>query len=294
MSSRPKRLKTLGNVGLAVLAAATLGVVGAVALTPQPSPPVSDTVASAYAQGTQLATPTPAPPRGLAGAKTVTAEIRGQKANLLLPPNPNGTLVIAAHGHGTDVAEWSAGDPNKPKLQTAMLNALMDSGFAVATSDAHMNAWGNPDSVADYTELAAWARGQGKFTSTALIGQSMGGLATLQLLGSLPDVSAWVGIYPVCNLSTVVAAFSNTAQAWPEGTQGVLSPVPSGDLAGKRLLFFASPADTVVPKATNTDICAANAKKAGAADVRVITVSGEHGHPSAFQPREVIAFLAAK
>lgn len=57
MSSRKRRPMSrkalFGNVGLAVLAVATAGVIGAAILTPEPTPPVSESVAQAYAERTK-------------------------------------------------------------------------------------------------------------------------------------------------------------------------------------------------------------------------------------------------
>ena len=84
--------------------------------------------------------------------------------------------------------------------------------------------------------------------------------------------------------------FEDVARAWPKGWDGKLSPVDMSGTAGKRMMFFASPTDTVVPKASNTDACAAAAKAAGA-DVTVVHVAGEHGDQSAFRPDVVVEFL---
>lgn len=126
----------------------------------------------------------------------------------------------------------------------------------------------------------------------ALIGESMGGLASLQLANRLPHVKAWVGIYPVCNLATMTARYPDTALAWPGGTADRLSPVDLSAMRGLKMMFFASPGDTVVPKATNTDRCAARATAAGAS-VQVVETTGEHGDKSTFQPALVVSFLDA-
>lgn len=57
---REDRLKTLGYVGLGVLALTTVGIVGAVALAPAPQESVSSQVQSYY-EGRATATPTPKP-----------------------------------------------------------------------------------------------------------------------------------------------------------------------------------------------------------------------------------------
>lgn len=269
-------------MGVAMLAVVTVALVAAalgMRRTPQSTTQVYN--------GAMTAAPSASPiPTGLSSAKQVTDKINGQNVSLLIAPKPNGQLVIAAHGHGGNVTEWSSG-----KQQTGILGALIDAGYSVASSDAHGDAWGNPQSVADYKDLRAWALTKGNFKSTVVLGQSMGGLAALQLLTQVPDATTFVGIFPVCNLSTVVARFPDVAKAWPQGSAGQLSPVDLSGTSGKRLIFFSSPDDTVVPKATNTDACAA-AAKAASADVSVVQASGDHGDQSAFQPAAVVKFLA--
>ncbi|AYR01534.1 esterase [Arthrobacter phage Seahorse] len=269
----------------AVLAAAAIVLSGCAAQTP---PPVSAKVQDYYDKNVAGAKATlPASKvTGTAAAKAVTGTIGADRVNLFLAPKSNGKLVIAAHGHGGTVQEWTSG-----KQQLPMLDALVDAGYSVAASDAAGEAWGNPESVDAYKALTAWAKTKGKFKSVVVLGQSMGGLPALQLLGEIPNVTAFVGIYPVCDLATVIPRFKDTAAAWPDGAEGKLSPVDLQSAKGKRMIFFASPQDTIVPKATNTDACAKAAKAAGA-DVSVVEVKGDHGDQDAFRPADVIEFLA--
>lgn len=289
---RSRRRQRLGNIGLVALAALTLGGVGyafADGMAASKPAPVSPQVQQYYDENVASAKatmPTAPAPSGTATAKQVTDQLNGQKVNLWLAPKSNGKLVIAAHGHGGNVSEWTNG-----KQQQPMLDALIDAGYSVAASDAHFDAWGNAQSVQDYKDLDAWAKTKSAFTDVVLLGQSMGGLPALQLLTELPDAKAFVGVYPVCDLGTVAPRFADTAKAWPQGAAGHLSPVDLKGVTGKRMIFFASPGDTVVPKASNTDACAQAAKSAGT-DVQVVQVTGDHGDQSAFQPATVVRFLA--
>ncbi len=203
-----------------------------------------------------------------------------------IPAKPNGTLVIAAHGHGGTAEEWQTGSD-----QTPVRKALLDAGYSIASSDGGGNVWGAPVSVKAYEDLYHWAAHETGSSDVVLLAQSMGGLPALQLVGRIP-ARAFVGIFPVCNLASMTDKFPTFRQAWPEGAPGSLSPVKPPYPAGFRALFFASPQDTVVPKATNTDECAAGGRAAGA-DVTVVAVKGEHGDPSAFQPAKVVEFLNA-
>lgn len=232
--------------------------------------------------------PTPPPPRDLGQVQSIRTALDGQHVGMLIPPRSNGVLVIAAHGHGRTAEDWLSG-PRQKSVRTALLRG----GYSLASSDASDSAWGNPRSVADYVALHAWAQRKAEFSSVALIGESMGGLASLQLASLLPGVKAWIGIYPVCNLESVTTRyFASTSVAWPDGTIGRLSPVALDDVRGLTMIFFASPDDDAVSKSANTDLCARRARTAGA-DVRVIATTGAHGDASAFQPRRVVAFLDA-
>jgi pimeloyl-ACP methyl ester carboxylesterase len=227
------------------------------------------------------------PPSATTPVQPIRDTIHGQHVGILIPSRPNGVLVIAVHGHGGTVNSWLLG-----ALQASVRAALLRAGYSLAASDGAGNGWGNAQSVTAYTDLYAWAQQKASFSRVALIGESMGGLASLQLATRLPAVAAWVGIYPVCNLATMTARYPDTARAWPDGTTGRLSPVDLGKTRGLKMIFFASPGDTVVRKASNTDLCAARAAAAGAS-AQVVQVTGQHGDKSTFQPARVVSFLDA-
>jgi hypothetical protein len=55
--------------------------------------------------------------------------------------------------------------------------------------------------------------------------------------------------------------------------------------------FYASPGDTVVPKAGHTDVLAALVATS-ARESAVVVCTGNHGDPSHFQPSDYLAFGA--
>ena len=217
--------------------------------------------------------------------REIRATLGPDRVGLLVPAYPNGGLVIAGHGHGGDVEEWLTGPD-----QAAMRDALLGSGYSLATSDAGGNVWGAPASVKAYEDLYNWAVHETRVQDVILLGQSMGALPTLQVVGKVP-ATKFVGIYPVCDLASMTDKFPTLRQAWPGGPPADLAPVKPNYPSGFRAIYFSSPLDTTVPKATNTDVCAAGARAAGAG-VTVVQVQGEHGDPSAFQPDMVMDFLA--
>src|SRR5450830_143263 len=233
------------------------------------------------APATNPATPTP---KVVPSPGETRAVIGADKVGLIVPPHPNGSLVMAVHGHGGDVDEWLTGD-----LQAGVRQALLGAGYSLATSDGAGNAWGGPASVKAYEDLYAWAEAKTGSDDVVLLGQSMGGLAALQLVGRVPAKS-FIGVYPVCNLASMTDKFPTFRQAWPGGAPTALSPVQPAYPPGFRAIFFSSPADTTVPKASHKDVCTAAAKAAGV-DVTVIPVQGAHGVPSPFHSARVLQFL---
>jgi pimeloyl-ACP methyl ester carboxylesterase len=215
-----------------------------------------------------------------------------QPAVLMTPGTPTDRVVLYVHGAG-ETAGSIVGDPAKGPL----VQLLLDRGYAIAASDARGNNWGNPASLQDYAALVEWLAGRG-LTRVYVLAQSMGGLDGLQLIDVARPV-AWAGIYVVCNLravydlgrfsASIQAAYAAPATGW---APSAFSPVVPQNVQGLPMMFWASPQDTEVPKATNTDQCAADAQAKGAA-VTVVPTTGEHGDWSNFDPVRLVEFFDA-
>lgn len=212
--------------------------------------------------------------------------VRGQPIVLARPRTITRKIVIYVHG-ATETAENAyhrAGN-------TTLLSALLRGGFAVVTDHAHGDNWGNPASDSDYAALVPVLRRRG-LTDVYVVAASMGGLNALQLLSHV-RVKAWAGIFPVCDLSSVYARGRFTAAiraAYADHASAALrslSPVRPDWQRGLAMRFWASPADTYVPKAANTDVCA-DAARAHGAHVTVTTTTGEHGDLSNFDAAGVL------
>ncbi|HVW17582.1 MAG TPA: hypothetical protein VHB30_04990, partial [Solirubrobacteraceae bacterium] len=216
----------------------------------------------------------------------------GQRALAILPrARQNGAAVLYVHGYGEDQAAAITALDKRD-----VVAALLRAGYVVAGSDAHGRAsWGNRASVEDYLALVRWLHRRG-LRRIVVLAQSMGGLAGLRIVDDVRP-AAWIGIFPVCDLRALyeLGEYAASIRAAFGGSfphESHLSPVVPARLAGLPMLFFASPADTEVPKATNTDACAA-AYRARGARVTVVPTAGRHGDPSSFQPDRVLAFLGA-
>jgi hypothetical protein len=237
-------------------------------------------------------------PRPVAPGREVKLRTRGQ-ALLVGADHPTNRVVIYVHGAG-ETASTALSDP----LKAGIYRALLTHGFSIATDTAEGENWGNIFSIRDYLALARTLRRRG-LTRVYILAQSMGGLDAIGLLPYLHPV-AWAGIYPACNLRsmynrpTAVINGATTPLIFPQEIREAYgadlthaldseSPltVPS-DVRGIRMMFWASPQDTVVPMSENTDLCAAQARRRGAR-VTVVTTTGNHGDPSNFQPAQLLS-----
>ena len=161
--------------------------------------------------------------------------------------------------------------------------------------DAEGTAWGSYTSLADYLTFIRYLRRVG-LTNIYVLCQSMGGLDALRLAGRV-RIRAWAGIYPLANLSSIDAGSrpaieSTLGDAFARYWQ-TLSPAPIRFPAGLRVILWSGYGDTVVPRAENTDVIAAAARREGAR-VRVVTTTGNHGDPSNFEPATLVRFFETR
>lgn len=206
---------------------------------------------------------------------------------VLLPRSSRGRLALYLHGSGgTEHALLMA------RKRERVANALLADGYVVAGALAGGNAWGNPATVADYRVFAETLLRRYRLTRVYLVAESMGGLAGMQLGDRLPQAKALAGIYPVCDVRTMVRHRSFTAAiraAWSGRDPTAVEPVAPAHLP---TVVWASAGDTIVPRATNGAACVARVKAAGTPATLVATV-GDHGDPSNFRPADVVRFFDA-
>jgi pimeloyl-ACP methyl ester carboxylesterase len=206
---------------------------------------------------------------------------------VLLPHANRGRLVLYLHGSGGNEHSLLL-----LKKRERVANALLADGYVVAAALAGGNAWGNATTVQDYRAFAATLMRRYHLTRIYLMAESMGGLAGMQLGDRLPAAKALIGIYPVCDLRTMVRHRTFTAAiaaAWAGRSPTAVEPVSPARLP---MIIWASADDTVVPRATNGASCVARARASGTPATLVPTV-GEHGDPSNFRPEAVTTFFDA-
>lgn len=233
----------------------------------------------------------------------------GQQIRILTPninaANPYNSanptpVILYAHGASEDHTSITTDG-----MKSATINALMDAGYIVASTNAHGNNWGNQSSVDDFNALAKYVRSNYNVKGMAMWSQSMGGLTGLQVVtqGNV-DLVGWLGTYPVCNLANLYSLGTYVSQintAYGITGSGLLTyanqtnghdPVLKSAKAYKDIpmRFYASPSDTVVPKANNADALSAIVANSRSEAVTVVC-SGNHGDASHFQPSDYAAFF---
>lgn len=207
-------------------------------------------------------------------------------------------LLLACHSAGRTGSDPFGTEGN------ACIASAQAAGYLVAASTAQGDGWGNAASCTDYLNLITYCEATYSVTGIMLWGSSMGGLAALTLCGYLrpAKIRGALLIQPVCDLDATYhdhTAFDtsiNTAYgmgSWNAGTVGNYDPFdrPASEYAGLRYRFYASPSDTYVSKALNTDAMAAKIASV-ATEAAVVAVTGDHGDPSHWSWAAFAPFIA--
>jgi hypothetical protein len=211
------------------------------------------------------------------GARIQSATIGGQNANVMLPAAHIGALCLYHHGGGeTETAIQYSGD------KAGIFAALIAAGWIVAGSAAHGQSFTTQTPLDDYSALYGYVNTNWPCPKVVHLGQSLGGLTALNMIAqrTVPSVG-FCGIYPC---TTTYNGFVTTPGFDPNTNTASL-------YAGIPARFYASPDDTTVPKATNSDVMSGRLSGSGAENT-VVVCSGAHGDASHFQPSDVLAFMS--
>lgn len=190
---------------------------------------------------------------------------------LLLPSHSTNRVVLYFHGSGGQAEEI---------VGSKTTGIYLKRGFAVAASDAGgQQNWGSPESVTANVRLVRRLRAIG-LTRIFFAGGSMGGLATMQMIGRAhPEAVALVA--PVCNLRGLPILEDAVSYQWGDRRPKYLSPVSADPAPGLPVRIWASPEDTWVPKKLNADLCARELRRGGA-KVTFKIGKGDHDDPAPF------------
>jgi hypothetical protein len=233
------------------------------------------------------ATATAEPPTG----SVVYGRLKAQDVRLSLPPtdDPKG-IAIYFHGQNGGVDN---------RMDEPWLQALVRSGWIVASSDFHTDSWGNEASTEDTTNLIAWAEEEtGGVPIKLYVSGSMGGTVSLNAM-THADLTppCWYGVKPAVDLTKM--------QNVPGGPR-IISEAFGGDVppdrnpvntiselpTSTRYRMVTSPEDTWVRESENTGKLAAGLEARGA-EVSILTVHGTHDDPSHFDVDDLLSFAAS-
>lgn len=187
-------------------------------------------------------------------------------------------------------------------LRRAYFEGFLHSGIGLAGVDLG-EVRGAPASNAKFTLFYEEMVRRGYSTRPILLGQSRGGLMMLSWAAQHPDKTrAFVGIYPVCNLSTwamknlpVTLADYGMEEGQLRARMAEFNPLDRlGGMIAKKVPLFVvhGDSDAAVPFAENTGLLKERYEAGGGPiTVKVIKGEGHQGTPSFFECPELIAFV---
>jgi hypothetical protein len=192
--------------------------------------------------------------------------------------------------------------PNLPGPEERwMFERFVQAGIAIAGIDAG-ESYGSPDGNRVFDRLHAQMVRRGYSARPVLLGRSRGGLQTLSWAAEHPEkVSAWAGIYPVCNLASypgierAAGAYKLTAGEL-EGRLKEFNPIDRmSGLAKSKVPLFAihGDVDTVVPLELNSGKLKSAYAGIGGPEMELIVPAGQ-GHnmwEGFFKCKELVDFV---
>ena len=227
-------------------------------------------------------------PTGEQAGKVVRSSLNGEAARLTLPTGagkPKG-LVIWFHGQGGNVND---------RIDGPFLSALSRDGFAVASSDFHLQSWGNEASTDDTIRLIKWAEGQVDVPVSLWVSGSMGGAISLNALNHGAAAPAcWYGVKPAISLNHMEAVPTGTryiSLAFDGTVPDDRNPVQNFDSlpSDVRYRVVASPGDHWVPIDQNGGALVSSLDKRGV-EVSYLAATGEHEDPSHWNAADLVDF----
>lgn len=193
-------------------------------------------------------------------------------------------LVIYFHGGGETQTAIVTGLLN----QYGVVSALTNAGFIVAGSaSTGIYEYGAQPALDDYVDLYNYVVAHYNIGKVLFLSQSNGGMAGLNLFTqwTIPNVVAWAGIFPNCNLgwfyndypggpgyvNPTYGITGGNGQTYTNLTTGY-DPALDPGLAfhNAYLRFYASPEDTVILKVDNSDVIAAHAASSTLESIEVV------------------------
>lgn len=239
----------------------------------------------------------------LGNITTITPIISGQNCRIsyLSKIEKTKKITLAIYFHGAGETENSAFTQIDEKRIT---DFLISKGIIVATSYANGVAWGNQTSQDDYYDLYDYINSNFDIGKVVFIAQSMGGLASLNLLASgRIDVDCWYGIFPVTNLynmyqgvfaSEIETAYGfSGSENYSAATSGFdPNTKTNSDFPKVRIRMTASYADNLVLRSQNSDLFFTK-MNGYSPKCELVSHTGDHGDPTAFIKYDVFNHIVS-
>lgn len=227
---------------------------------------------------------------------TLTPTVGGNACRIQVPAVQNGGLVMYYHGSsGTQ-------DSYVDSLHLAITTELNARGWVVAASYAAGNNWGNAAGLAAHQALYDYVIAAYRIAKIVHWGVSMGGLAALSLVANQTvRADGLMLVYPVIDLAHMQAnsylqSGINDAYVANNGNFATKSagydPMQrtTSLYLGIPMRFYASAADTIVPKTNHTDAFRTKIA-ATTAEYGLQVCTGDHGDTSHFQTQDAADFV---
>jgi pimeloyl-ACP methyl ester carboxylesterase len=201
-------------------------------------------------------------------------------------------VVVYFHGLDADEFAVTSDDPHK-----TLTEKLVNAGFAVVSSRAGGNAFGNTESQRNYRELANMALELFRVQNVFFLAESMGAVAAINLLAASETsrIRGLAAINPAIDLANASASYAPiVAESYPDHpARELANPMnfPPNALAGRQIRFYVSPDDVVVPAAANA--MAFEKRFRGDAKISVVKCSGGQGDPSCFQGDDLLKWFSS-
>ncbi|MGA8255491.1 MAG: hypothetical protein WB767_02855 [Nocardioides sp.] len=227
-------------------------------------------------------------PTGEVPGRVIRSELAGESVRLTLPTGtgaPKG-LVVWFHGQGGNVND---------RIDGPFVGALVRDGYAVASSDFHLQSWGNADSTDDATRLVEWAEQQIDVPVSLWVSGSMGGAVSLNaLIHGVEPPECWYGVKPAISLTKMDAV--PTANRFIDEAFGGEVPLDRNPIrnvdrlpAEVRYRVVASPDDTWVPMGQNAGVLVTGLEQQGV-EATYLLASGPHEDPSHWNSADLLEF----
>jgi acetyl esterase/lipase len=201
---------------------------------------------------------------------------------------------VVIYFHGADADEFSITSDEPHKIMT---EKLVNAGFAVVSSNASGNAFGNPQSQSNYRELANMAVLRYRVENVFFLAESMGAVAAVNLmvLDGKRRIRGLAAINPAMDLASSTPRYAPlVAKSYTDRpTLDSTNPMnlPPKTLAGTRMRLYVSNDDEVVPAGANG--LAFQRRFGGDADISVVNCAGRHGDPSCVQGDDVLKWFSS-